>query len=68
MFSVISRLEASGFWLFRNSWDVTLTASYLPDQHDYFVTGKPYEQYARRPQYVIPEGGWQFGQPETFIL
>jgi len=44
-------LEASGFWVFRNFWDVTLTASYLPDQHDYFVTGKPYEQYARRPQY-----------------
>ena len=44
-------LEATGSWVFRNFWDVSLSASYLPDQHDYFVTGKPYDQYARRPQY-----------------
>ena len=44
-------LEANGYWLFRNFWDVSLLASYLPDQHDYFVTGEPYDQYARRPQY-----------------
>lgn len=43
--------QASGYWLFKNFWDVTLTAGYLPDQHDYFVLGKPFEKYARRPEY-----------------
>ena len=48
---VTSPLKQAVSGYFRNFWDVTLTAAYLPDQHDYFVTGKPYEQYARRPQY-----------------
>ncbi|MDP4260960.1 MAG: DUF5916 domain-containing protein [Bacteroidota bacterium] len=44
-------LQASAFWYLKNFWDITLTASYLPDQHDYFITGKPFTKYARRPQY-----------------
>jgi len=28
-----------------------LRAGYLPDQHDYFILGRPVDQYARRPQY-----------------
>jgi len=44
-------LQATGSWIFRNFWDVTLTASYLPDQHDYFVLNSGFDQYARRPQY-----------------
>lgn len=44
-------VEASAFFYFKNFWDVTLEAGYLPDQHDYFVTGAPYSKYARRPQY-----------------
>jgi len=44
-------LEASGFWYLRNFWDITLRAGYLPDQHDYFILGRPVDQYARRPQY-----------------
>jgi hypothetical protein len=44
-------IEASAFWYLKNFWDIKLIASYLPDQHDYFVTGKPFNKYARRPQY-----------------
>lgn len=43
--------EASGFWYLKNFWDITLRAGYLPDQHDYFILGRPVDQYARRPQY-----------------
>jgi hypothetical protein len=45
------QVEASAFWWFRNFWDVTLAAGYLPDQHDYFVIGAPYQYFARRPSY-----------------
>jgi hypothetical protein len=44
------QLRASGFWYFKNFWDVSLAATYLPDQHDYFVTGRPFDKFARRPQ------------------
>jgi hypothetical protein len=44
-------LQLSGTWIFKNFWDVTLTGLYLPDQHDYFVVGRPFEKYARRPEY-----------------
>ena len=40
----------SGAWTFKNFWETELTASYLPDQHDYFVLGRV-DKYARRPQY-----------------
>ncbi len=45
------QMQASGFWIFKNFWDLRLIAIYLPDQHDYFVIGSPFDQYARRPQY-----------------
>ena len=45
------QVQASIFWYFRNFWDTRLTATYLPDQHDYFVIGRPFDKYARRPQY-----------------
>ncbi len=44
-------LNASGFWIFKNFWDVEFTLGYLPDQHDYFVLGAPFKYYARRPAY-----------------
>jgi Domain of unknown function (DUF5916)/Carbohydrate family 9 binding domain-like len=44
-------LQASAFWFLKNFWDVTLTAGYLPDQHDYIVLGRAFTKYARRPQY-----------------
>ena len=44
-------IDATGYWYFKNFWDISLQAAYLPDQHDYFVTGEPFEKYARRPQY-----------------
>ena len=44
-------LEASGAWTFKNFWQNTLIVSYLPDQHDYFLLGRPYSKYARRPGY-----------------
>lgn len=43
--------EMSTFLYFRNFWDLTFRVGYLPDQHDYFVLGRPFEKYARRPQY-----------------
>ncbi|RYY62012.1 MAG: hypothetical protein EOO05_04395 [Chitinophagaceae bacterium] len=42
---------ATGSWVFKNFWEASLSASYLPDQHDYFIIGSPFEKYARRPQY-----------------
>lgn len=44
-------VTASGFWYFKNFWDVRLVAGYLPDQHDYYVTGRPFTRFARRPKY-----------------
>lgn len=44
-------VQATGTWVFRNFWDVSLDMMYYPDQHDYFVTGTPFEKYARRPGY-----------------
>jgi hypothetical protein len=45
------RISATGFWIFKNFWDVAFSLGYLPDQHDYFVLGPPYDYYARRPGY-----------------
>jgi hypothetical protein len=44
-------VQAKGFWYLKNFWDISLEAIYLPDQHDYFVIGAPFDSYARRPQY-----------------
>ncbi|MGB3005562.1 MAG: DUF5916 domain-containing protein [Chitinophagaceae bacterium] len=48
-----SKIFLKGFWLFRNFWDVSFTAGYLPDQHDYFVLGDPatYQRFVKRPSY-----------------
>lgn len=43
--------QGSGTWTFKNFWQATLILQYLPDQHDYFVTGAPFDKYARRPQF-----------------
>jgi hypothetical protein len=43
--------ELSTFLYFRNFWDLSVDLGYLPDQHDYFVLGRPFVKYARRPQY-----------------
>ncbi len=45
--------NATGFWIFKNFWDVALSAGYLADQHDYFVLGNPatYQRYVTRPSY-----------------
>ncbi|HEX7847063.1 MAG TPA: DUF5916 domain-containing protein, partial [Chitinophagaceae bacterium] len=45
------KIEASGFWYFKNFWDTKLSLGYLPDQHDYFLLRRPFNKYARRPQY-----------------
>jgi hypothetical protein len=45
------QLLATGSWTFRNFWETTFTAGYLPDQHDYFVLGRSASKYARRPAY-----------------
>ena len=45
------RIEASGFWYFKNFWDTKLTLGYFPDQHDYYLLRRPFNKFARRPQY-----------------
>jgi len=45
------QIQAKAFWYLKNFWDISLRAVFLPDQHDYFVIRKPYDAYARRPQY-----------------
>jgi hypothetical protein len=52
----IFQIAASGFWVFKNFWDVTLSAGYLPDQHDYFVLERPTEGiFVKRPAYGYSE-------------
>lgn len=48
-----SYVRAIGFWIFKNFWDVTLTAGYFPTEHDYFVLGDPfsYKRFVKRPSY-----------------
>jgi hypothetical protein len=46
-------VQASGFWYFKNFWDVQVALGYLPDQHDYFLLGAPFTHFARRPKYGI---------------
>ena len=41
----------AGSWVLKNFWEFSLAAVYLPDQHDYYVVGAPFEKYARRPQF-----------------
>ncbi|HMR91582.1 MAG TPA: DUF5916 domain-containing protein [Chitinophagaceae bacterium] len=53
-FNYIS-FEGAAFWIFKNFWDVSVSLSYLPDQHDYYVLGRPFDKYARRPQYGFIE-------------
>jgi hypothetical protein len=48
-------LSAIGTWTFKNFWQTSLNFSYLPDQHDYFLLGRPYSKYARRPAYGFTE-------------
>jgi hypothetical protein len=43
--------QLSGSWLLKNFWDITLSTLYYPDQYDYFIVGRPFEKFARRPQY-----------------
>ncbi|MFL5741022.1 MAG: DUF5916 domain-containing protein [Flavisolibacter sp.] len=51
-----ARVVGRGFWVFKNFWDVTLSAGWLPDQHDYFLLGKSTEGlFVRRPQYGFAE-------------
>ncbi len=47
------QLTGTAFWLLKNFWDITLTAGYLADQHDYFVLGDPatYQRFVNRPSY-----------------
>jgi hypothetical protein len=44
-------ISAEGSWVFKNFWEASLVAGYLPDQHDYFVLGQSFDKYARRPAY-----------------
>ena len=51
----IFRVNASGFWVFRNFWDVTLSLGSLPvGENDYFVLNTP-GLYAKRPAFSYAE-------------
>lgn len=43
--------QGIGSWTFKNFWQTSLLFQYVPDQHDYYVIGTPFEQFARRPQF-----------------
>ncbi|MGQ0738041.1 MAG: DUF5916 domain-containing protein [Bacteroidota bacterium] len=45
--------RATGFWIFKNFWDVSLTTGFFPTEHDYFVLGDPlaYRRFVKRPSY-----------------
>lgn len=43
--------QGMGLWTFKNFWQTSLTVQYVPDQHDYYVVGSPFDKYARRPQF-----------------
>jgi hypothetical protein len=44
-------VSLAGSWTFKNFWESTLIAAYLPDQHDYFIIGPPFDKFARRRAY-----------------
>jgi hypothetical protein len=50
-------IRGTAFWIFRNFWDVTLTAGYFPTENDYFVLGDPatYRRFVKRPSYGYVE-------------
>jgi hypothetical protein len=49
------RLNASGFWVFKNFWDVNFTLGTLPfGENDYFVLNTP-GRYAKRPAWSYAE-------------
>lgn len=45
--------RATAFWIFKNFWDVSLSAGFLPTEQDYFVLGNPatYQRFVKRPSY-----------------
>jgi hypothetical protein len=50
-----ARFNASGFWVFRNFWDINLTLGSLPfGENDYFVLNTP-GRYAKRPPWSYAE-------------
>jgi hypothetical protein len=48
-----SYVRGTAFWIFKNFWDVTLTAGFFATEHDYFVLGDPhtYRRFVKRPSY-----------------
>jgi hypothetical protein len=52
-----SQIRAVGFLIFKNFWDVTATAGFVPTEHDYFVLGDPatYRRFVQRPSYGFIE-------------
>lgn len=48
-------LTGTGSWVFKNFWDLQLTAGAYPDQHDYYVLGTAFTKYARRPAWGFAE-------------
>ncbi|HKC36099.1 MAG TPA: DUF5916 domain-containing protein, partial [Chitinophagaceae bacterium] len=49
------RFSASGFWVFKNFWDVSFTLGSLPfGENDYFVLNTP-GRYAKRPPWSYAE-------------
>lgn len=46
-------LKGTAFWIFRNFWDMSVSAGFLPTENDYFVLGDPvtYRRFVKRPSY-----------------
>lgn len=62
--------RATGFWIFRNFWDITLTTGFFPSDHDYFVLGDPssYRRFVKRPSYgYIESSGSTDSRKKLFV-
>lgn len=47
-------VNLSGFWLFKNFWDLSFETGFTPTQHDFFVLGPnpaAHQQFVKRPSY-----------------
>lgn len=65
-----SYIRSTAFWIFKNFWDVTLTAGFFRTEHDYFILGDPltYGRFVKRPSYgYIESNGSTDSRKKLFV-
>ena len=47
------QINATGFWILKNFWDITAQVGFYANHHDYFVLGDPatYKRFVKRPSW-----------------